>query len=71
MQIDTKGVRNMSDRLTKNEYLHRVVMRIKKVMENRKMNQSDLIALADRHGYILRQSTLSKILSDSAKVSCI
>ena len=71
MQIDTKGVRNMSDRLTKNEYLHRVVMRIKKVMENRKMNQSDLIALADRHGYILRQSTLSKILSDSASMSIV
>ncbi len=61
----------MSDNLKKNEYLQRIVKRIKKVMENRNINQSELIALAENHGYVLRQSTLSKILSDSASMSII
>ncbi|MGN1369311.1 MAG: helix-turn-helix domain-containing protein [Aristaeellaceae bacterium] len=61
----------MSDNVKKNEYLQRVVKRIKKVMESRNINQTELIALAENHGYVLRQSTLSKILSDSASMSIV
>lgn len=68
---NVKGVHAVSDNLKKNDYLQRIAKRIKKVMENRNINQAELIALAENHGYVLRQSTLSKILSDSASMSII
>ena len=55
----------------KNDYLFRISMRIKNVMKSRDINQAELIALAGNHGYIIRQSTLSKILSDSTCMSII
>lgn len=53
----------------KNEYLKRISDRIRKVMDTQNINQATLLALAEQHGYSLRQSTLSKILSDATSMS--
>mgnify|MGYP003289400500 CR=1 FL=1 len=55
--------------IKKDEYLKRISQRIKIVMEKQSINQATLLSLAEQHGYNLRQSTLSKILSDSSSMS--
>lgn len=61
----------MTGNTQKSEYLKRIVDRIKKVMCDQNLNQADLLVLADQHGYNIRQSTLSKILSDAASMSIV
>ena len=61
----------MNEKISKKDYHQTIVARIKRVLANRNLNQVDLINLAKQHGYTLRQSTLSKILSDSSNMSII
>ncbi len=50
----------------KKEHYSRVAKRIKSVMAQLGLSQADLIDRAEKEGYILKQSALSKMLSDSA-----
>lgn len=59
----------MRGELTKKEYMERISKRIRLVMEKENINQAKLLTMAKNHGYDLRQSTLSKILSDSASMN--
>lgn len=61
----------MKGHTQKDDYLKRIVSRIKKVMADQELNQADLIVRAEQHGYTIRQSTLSKILSDVASMSIV
>ncbi len=61
----------MGSNLEKIEYLKRITSRINGVMHDRGISQSGLIALAEHHGYFLKQSTVSKILSDSSNMSIL
>lgn len=55
----------MASDTTKQEYHSRIAKRIKNVLKKMGLSQADLISKAEEEGYILKQSALSKMLSDS------
>ena len=59
----------MSKNTDRNTFQMRIAERIKQVMEKQGINQATLLTLAEQHGYHLRQSTLSKMLSDASSMS--
>lgn len=59
----------MKNELSKEEFLERVRKRIVNIMDSNGLSQAYVLAQAQEQGYTLRQSTLSKIISDGSSMS--